>query len=180
VSDKALSIECEEHGRSPWRGEVICAVEHGGCGRVWCLTDDDKNPAEILASTRCICGEDLSGDAGAASRAICPDCFLVRWHHQQRELPPWRFPVLWPFARKRLIRFTELACPRFIAWSLLEPHRAQAMTNHSQSLEGLAARGGLSAAELVAVLEDRPWHHLNDDKAIARLQQLVQEARQRT
>ena len=38
------------------------------------------------------------------------------------------------------------------------PHEDQAQRNHSQSLRRLAERGGLSACELAAVLEDREWH----------------------
>jgi hypothetical protein len=45
-----------------------------------------------------------------------------------------------------------------IAWDLVEDHRAQAQRNHGQSLERLAERGGLSSAELVAVLQDRPCY----------------------
>jgi hypothetical protein len=41
-----------------------------------------------------------------------------------------------------------------VPWSLVEPHRAQALRNHSQSLETLASRGGLGLAELYYVLRD--------------------------
>jgi len=44
----------------------------------------------------------------------------------------------------------------FIPWDIVTPHEAQAKLNHSQSLETLASRGGLSPEELLAVLEDRP------------------------
>ena len=44
-----------------------------------------------------------------------------------------------------------------ISWSLIAPHEAQAQKNHSQSLERLAERGGLSPAEAVCVLRDEPW-----------------------
>lgn len=51
-------------------------------------------------------------------------------------------------------------CPRSLPFDLVEPHRAQAMKNHSQTLERLAERGGLSIAELFAVLHDRDWFDL--------------------
>lgn len=45
-----------------------------------------------------------------------------------------------------------------VPWRLVEPHRKQALENHSQSLEQLAARGGLSWEELFAVMADARWH----------------------
>jgi hypothetical protein len=46
-------------------------------------------------------------------------------------------------------------CPGSIPWELISPHEAQALRNHcGQSLQQLAERGGLSACEAVAVLED--------------------------
>ena len=44
-----------------------------------------------------------------------------------------------------------------IPWKLLAPHASQARRNHSQTLEELAQRGGLSACEAVAVIEGRGW-----------------------
>jgi hypothetical protein len=39
-----------------------------------------------------------------------------------------------------------------LPWEMIAPHEAQAVTNHGQSLERLAQRGGLSASEALAVL----------------------------
>lgn len=45
-----------------------------------------------------------------------------------------------------------------IPWDLIEPHGVQAIRNHcGQDLEKLASRGGLSACEAVAVLEDMDY-----------------------
>lgn len=44
-----------------------------------------------------------------------------------------------------------------VPWEIIAPHEAQAKTNHGQTLERLRERGGLGAAEVVAILEDRPW-----------------------
>jgi hypothetical protein len=44
-----------------------------------------------------------------------------------------------------------------IPMAVLAPHEKQALQNHGQTLEKLASRGGLSASEALAVLEDRPW-----------------------
>ena len=45
-----------------------------------------------------------------------------------------------------------------IPMTMLEPHERQAQSNHGQSLKRLAERGGLSACEANAILEDRRWH----------------------
>lgn len=70
-----------------------------------------------------------------------PDTFPVHPHHR---------PIL-----------------RSIPWAVIEPHRRQAMSNHSQSLETLASRGGLDLTELAAVLEDRPWRRMTTNNALA-------------
>lgn len=44
-----------------------------------------------------------------------------------------------------------------IPWELIAPHEQQALRNHSQSLEKLTSRGGLSPCEAVAVLEDADY-----------------------
>lgn len=52
-----------------------------------------------------------------------------------------------------------------IPWSMIAPHEAQAYRNHSQTLKGLAGRGGLGWCEMLAVLEDRAWTKDEDAKA---------------
>lgn len=64
-----------------------------------------------------------------------------------------RFPVLWQVSRERQRAWEALGCPRTVPWSILEPHEAQARSNHDQTLQRLAERGGLSPAEIVAVIE---------------------------
>lgn len=48
-----------------------------------------------------------------------------------------------------------------VPMSLLEPHARQADKNHGQTLRGLKSRGGLSACEAVAIIEDRDWRAMN-------------------
>lgn len=60
-------------------------------------------------------------------------------------------------------------------WSLFAPHERQAQTNHGQTLARLAERGGLSAAEAVAVLDDRNFERMNEGAANARLLHLIYE-----
>lgn len=62
-----------------------------------------------------------------------------------------------------------------IPWALLEPHEPQAYRNHSQSIVRLAARGGLTPEEAVAILEDREWQALPNTYAVLRLKELVAE-----
>lgn len=56
-------------------------------------------------------------------------------------------------ARQRGVPYLVVCVP----WEMIDPHKQQAIRNHMQSLETLASRGGLSAAEAVAVLEDKAW-----------------------
>lgn len=60
-----------------------------------------------------------------------------------------------------------------IPWRVIEPHAKQAIRNHSQSLERLHERGGLSWCEAAAVLEDRPWHKMDKDQARQRVLEIV-------
>jgi len=53
-----------------------------------------------------------------------------------------------------------------IPWRVIAPHEAQAQRNHDQSLERLAERGGLSPAEALLVLDDKPLRRA-DWKALA-------------
>lgn len=53
-----------------------------------------------------------------------------------------------------------------IPWNLIKPFEAQAKKNHGgQSLARLAERGGLSASEALAILEDREWHMMEIGEA---------------
>jgi hypothetical protein len=60
-----------------------------------------------------------------------------------------------------------------IPWEIIAKHEKQAFENHSQSLERLRERGGLSACEAVAILEDRRWHPMKEEAAFFRLAQLI-------
>ena len=49
----------------------------------------------------------------------------------------------------------------------------QAYENHSQNLDKLASRGGLSACEAVAIIERRWWKRMEPQDAIDRLNELI-------
>lgn len=66
------------------------------------------------------------------------------------------FPVLMHDYERR--KFP--ACPRSVPWGFVEPHRAQAMTNHGQTTQRLAERGGLGPSELWAVVNGKHWHEV--------------------
>ena len=82
---------------------------------------------------------------------FCPLCHL-------EEQPPIRVqPVVsrrFPLMTSHPERFVCEQIP-WLPWELLAPHNEQAKINHcGQDLEKLASRGGLSACEAVAILED--------------------------
>jgi hypothetical protein len=80
-----------------------------------------------------------------------------------RDAAERRFPVIVP----RDKRGREIAgCPTSVLWSLVEPHRAQAMSNHGQTLERLTERGGLAPDEMHAVVHDQRWRPMDESTAI--------------
>lgn len=56
-----------------------------------------------------------------------------------------------------------------IPWDILDACTVRLRTNHGQSIEQLAQRGGLDATEAIAVLEDRPWTNMEWKEANKRL-----------
>lgn len=58
-----------------------------------------------------------------------------------------------------------LGCPAFIRWDVLND--GWAYQNHSQTLERLAQRGGLSPCEAVANIERRQWRAMPAAEAVA-------------
>ena len=63
------------------------------------------------------------------------------------------FPILLPEEWKR--KFPN--CPEEIPWALVALHEDQARRNHSQTLERLAQRGGLSPAEIMCILHNHDY-----------------------
>lgn len=57
--------------------------------------------------------------------------------------------------------------------AMFAPHERQAQRNHSQTLARLQERGGLSACEAVAVLEDREYRSMTLQAAYTRLAELA-------
>lgn len=49
-----------------------------------------------------------------------------------------------------------------IPFTMLAPHEAQALSNHGQTLNRLAERGGLGAGEAIDILEGRRWNSSKD------------------
>lgn len=72
------------------------------------------------------------------------------------------FPLIRAYRERRV--WQALGVPRAIPWRLLEPHAKQAWSNHGQTLERLAQRGGLCPIEAVAVLEDRAYRTLSTEQ----------------
>jgi hypothetical protein len=83
---------------------------------------------------------------------------------------PAFFPLLFPSRGDQ-----TKVLPQVVRWSLVAPHEKQAKRNHDQTLARLAARGGLSPTELVAVLEDRSWAPMRESSASAALLRKIAE-----
>ena len=62
-----------------------------------------------------------------------------------------------PLLPHRDKHYTAVPVKVQLPWAVIAPHAEQALKNHSQSLERLAERGGLSCCEAAAILEDRRW-----------------------
>jgi uncharacterized protein (DUF1501 family) len=84
------------------------------------------------------------------------------------------FPIMSPMflSERRALAASGVDVLMAIPWEMIAKHEAQAQRNHGQSLDVLASRGGLSAREAVAVLEDRPWQNMDCAKAYRRLHEL--------
>jgi len=76
--DRLPSIQCGKHKKMPWTGQVLCAIEAGGCGRVWHLNHGHEPKAHGV----CDCGKVLVARSDApeafTARAICPACYAER------------------------------------------------------------------------------------------------------
>lgn len=62
-----------------------------------------------------------------------------------------------------------------IPWVVIAPHEGQAVKNHSQSLQTLNRRGGLSWCEMCAVLQDRKWMRMDENLARKEVERIVSE-----
>lgn len=64
------------------------------------------------------------------------------------------FPILQSCVRR--CREQHFSSPLAVSFDLVKRHEKQALVNHSQTVERLAERGGLSWLELLLVLTDMP------------------------
>lgn len=86
------------------------------------------------------------------------------------------FPIMFPGYRSELYdALRKIKGPIYssIPWAMIAAHERQAQHNHSQTVSRLAERGGLSACEAVAVLQDRDYRRMTDQSAYATLAELV-------
>lgn len=68
------------------------------------------------------------------------------------------FPILRPWNHRG-------ALPKFVNWAAL--NEEWALRNHSQTLQRLGERGGLSPDEIVANIERRKWKPMKIEDALA-------------
>lgn len=59
------------------------------------------------------------------------------------------------------MRMKILSLPVWVEYDFSPEQEAQALANHSQTLERLNERGGLSWAELAAIMYATPWRNVN-------------------
>jgi hypothetical protein len=64
-------------------------------------------------------------------------------------------------------------CPSGIPWHVIKEYEEQAIKNHTQTLNGLAKRGGLSPTEIYAVMHNRKWQVMKEQDAIDYLRSLL-------
>ena len=62
---------------------------------------------------------------------------------------------MFPIQENRYNRKEPWDAPTEIPWSIIAPYDNRARRNHSQSLERLAEKGGLSPSEAMNILNDR-------------------------
>lgn len=89
------------------------------------------------------------------------------------------FPILFDYkVKEEIVAMRGDGCTCLVIglpWAFVNSHEKQALKNHSQTVQRLAERGGLSADEACAVLEDREWTKMFPAMAHARLKLLVSE-----
>lgn len=78
-----------------------------------------------------------------------------------------RFPILG--TKEDLERYAKLGLPSSVPFALIGSRAQRCMTNHFQTPQRLAERGGLSPGEMTAIIEDRPWHKMTEEDSISRL-----------
>lgn len=140
--------------------------------------DVDRRPdgCDVIIG-KCVCGN-IHGPNTVARQLFERDRLIDRLNAIDAEQAakyqhaPFPMLLLSPRARDEAAFY---GVPRAVPWRLVEQHTTQAMTNHRQTLERLAERGGLRPDELVAVLEDRPWKPMTMSEAAQRLSALVKQ-----
>jgi len=66
--------------------------------------------------------------------------------------------------------------PLPIPWDIIAPHENQARINHGQTLARLRERGGVSACEAVAILNDRQYDQMPFLRAMETLADIIHKA----
>lgn len=90
------------------------------------------------------------------------------------------FPVLWQGSGDYRKKLAALGCPRTVPWDFVVHHRDGCLSNHDQTPERLAERGGLAPAEIVAIVKGsenwatrkRYWS-LTPEEEVAQLKELL-------
>jgi hypothetical protein len=73
---------------------------------------------------------------------------------------------------KKMMPLLMKGCDVEVPFDLLDEDTAK--RNHSQSLDRLAERGGLCASEMLAVMDKRSWHKMNEAVAMLELKKRLE------
>ena len=127
------------------------------------LSDNEEDPGVLWAEIHRLRAA-VAGPAGYASWQDAATAERVRRVKAEQALAAERWmPVL--------------GHPLAIRAELLDAR--QAMTNHGQTLERRAERGGLSLDEAAAIVEQRRWCRLTADEAMDALKRAAERHRRR-
>lgn len=64
-------MSCGSHGEMPWEGEVICALDMGGCGRLYKM----EVGHELACPDTCECGKPMNASVDSPLMPVCASCF---------------------------------------------------------------------------------------------------------
>lgn len=94
---------------------------------------------------------------------------MVEWQPIELAETPNTFPIMRARSNPRQGQIS------FIPWAVVASHEVQAVKNHGETLQTLARYGGVSCCELVAILEDRPYRKIDNNRAETRIKRLLYE-----
>lgn len=133
-------------------------------------TKDGPTTGYIIFCPACQCGHKFDVGRWSFNGDFERPTFSPSMHVTTSPRPKWpQFPVL-----RDNDKIDALGRIAYVPWEFLRPHENQALKNHGVGLDELAAKGGLTPIEIVAILTGVSWAEaLEIPNADGRLAQLV-------